>query len=462
MRKKRLKQSALCATAIIGGLLFSACQDHTTEEISVDETTPNTKTIVKDDFKDQISTKLAKNLASGLVNIETRNFLKQKTIQQFDGDYNFLIENSKNDQITTNSNGRTTTLTFGEILAGSNSGARESDDFLRSINDLYPLMQVAIPELEVGDAKTWDTETTPLLVAFIPSNYDESNENTIISAYDFEGNHYELKSNEEPDQLVVVISENERLIAIPKSEDTPGGSRTNGTKRIGTCPILMDPYHESETHLYYFKEDVYPILNGCAGGGGGGGGTGGSGSGSSDKCDREKNSDKKDHLLQAKFKDKGALRQVENWLSGKPEVTLYLSRGVYQANGSHTTQTLMYTIGKEGWFTRTGVLRKLKITWKIIEADLFRWDPSRFGDEMVYSWIEEDDPIFEGGASWNANLDLTFLNTSIGNVDFSGTASFSIGGQDDRMDQSFVEYCDNTDGNGTLYRGTAMEFYVKQ
>ena len=106
-----------------------------------------------------INARLAQNLAASLVNSEVRNFLKEKTVQQFDGDYNFLIENSKEDQITTTSNGRTESVTFGQLLAGasSNSSARQSATFLDSLSELYPLLQVAIPELEVGDAESWNT-----------------------------------------------------------------------------------------------------------------------------------------------------------------------------------------------------------------------------------------------------------------------------------------------------------------
>lgn len=121
-----------------------------------------------------------------------------------------------------------------------------------------------------------------------------------------------------------------------------------------------------------------------------------------------------------------------------------------------------YVIGETGWFRRKGFFRRLEITWKDINADLFKWDASKYGDEMTYSWVEEDNPIFESEVTWSANLNVNFLNTNVGNVNFSGTANFSIGDQDDPIDQSFVEYCDNTEGNGTLYRGTGIEFYLKQ
>ena len=415
----------------------------------------------KDDVRDGIYTSLAQNLAAGLQNEDVKSFIKEKSLERFDGDYNFLFETTKNENVTISTNGRSVQSTFGEILIPKDERGRGTSGLLDTLRKNYPLLQIALPQLEIDSAESWDVEETPL-VAFIPSDFDEGNADGVIPAFDANGNYHELSGIEEPDALVIVISDNERLIAVEKASANSGRSPV----LIGDCPILVQPYFENETHHFFLKEDVYPIISSCGGGGyrGGGGSGGGSGgggsSGGSQTCDRDRK-DKTELLYKAKFKDMSTLRGVERWANGRPEVVYYVTRAVYNRNGVHTFSTIgPQQVGNKNW-SRRPFLKKPRTTWKTLNHDLFKWNPARNGDEMAYTWIEEDNPWFEGSATVSLYLDVDFLGTNIGDVQFDGNASFSIGGQDDHIGKNYVYYCDNTDGNGTLYRGP-MHMYLKQ
>ena len=404
-----------------------------------------------------INARLAQNLAASLVNSEVRNFLKEKTVQQFDGDYNFLIENSKEDQITTTSNGRTESVTFGQLLAGasSNSSARQSATFLDSLSELYPLLQVAIPELEVGDAESWNTASDPPLVAFVPSDYDESNQEAIITAYDFEGNEYELLASEEPNQLVIVISENERLIALPKPNSING--RASGYPVFNNCPIAaLSAYHESETHLYYFKDDVYPMLNRCSGGGSSGGGSGGGSGGESDggsgtpSCDRDRKSGK-DNLRMVKFQSMNLLRKAESWFAGQVELRAIIVIGSENSNDFDKIEKFSkrkrYEYRECKWF-------KCETIWRDINAEILTWNKDEIGNRMKYEWIEEDSGI-------DVDIEIS-LPIKIKGKNVEGKIKVKVPKKHTRLGSSYVEYCDDTDGNGRQYNTDYLFFKVNQ
>ena len=460
MLKKQFEN--LNKMAIMGVLLlFSACQDGLNESIEPEELS-HQKILAKDHERDDIASQIAQNLASSLTNSEVRHFIKQKAIEQFDGDYNFLIETTKNEQISTSVNGRSTGLSFGEILGSGGfnaSGRVNSNDLVNMVSSEHPLMQVSIPQLEEIDAESWDTDSHTPLVAFVPSDYDESSNTATIPAYDEQGNVFHLSVIDEPTELVVVVSDNESILPIEKSLVSNG--RTEGFPVYEECAIMATPYHESETHLYYFKEDIYPIIDSCHSGGDSGrsGGSGGS-SGSGNSCDREtKNS--RDRLLKARFRSKSAIREVERWFWGKPEMYVLITTAK-NPNGNPVFGSQRKWIGKEGWYHRKGLSRKLVIDMKTIDIPIFTWDDEVYGDQMVYTWLEEDHTIFKIDFEIQVESTFNVLDTQILNVTVNGNGTFRIFRGDDLSGHATVEYCNNTDGDGTRHVGGGVDFWVDQ
>ncbi len=78
-----------------------------------------TKNIMKDVERDNEVSAIAKNLAFNMSNADVRKFIKEKALLQFDGDYNFLIETTKNAAVNAEINGRLESVSFGSILSGS-------------------------------------------------------------------------------------------------------------------------------------------------------------------------------------------------------------------------------------------------------------------------------------------------------------------------------------------------------
>jgi hypothetical protein len=399
---------------------------------------------------------LARNLAASMESAEVRSFIKAKAKTQFDGDYNFLLETTKELSINASSGART----FSDFITGLDRGLvteKESEDLLTELSADYPLIQVAVPELNVGTVEEWDIQSHIPLVGYIPSNFQEGVAGSIIPAYDSEGNYYELDGAKEPDQLVVIISENERLITVDNNNNQ---GRLEAPYLDDECQMQrIYPFHKSTSHTYYFRSQHFSMMNElilC--GGGGGGGTGGGGSGDTNTCSRE-NDSRKDYINKAMFKDYGTLRQVESWTAGKPEVRLIVTFAQPLVSSGFFFSGLSYAMGEHGWFERKWF--KEWTVMKNFDDQIVQWDPENYGDRMYYTWIEEDPG---GSISFNFNVSSTFhfLNNNIANVTANGAAQLNIGGNDDMIAGPIpVEYCDNTRGEGTEYR-TPMIFWVNQ
>src|SRR5690606_20900798 len=91
---------------------------------------------------------------------------------------------------------------------------------------------------------------TPL-VAYVP--VVDSIE--FIPAYDSQGNYYELSPEIQPNDVVIAISENERLLGLTANE-----------KASIECANFqkLTPYFSTSQHSFYLKEEYYAALNICA------------------------------------------------------------------------------------------------------------------------------------------------------------------------------------------------------
>lgn len=101
-------------------------------------------------LKDQLASKVAKNIATSLVHPGVVDFLRTKASERIDGDFNFLIELNRNESIGTSSKDiNKRTRTFGSIIAGADPISKRTanvEDLLDSIARIHPLLQVYMPE----------------------------------------------------------------------------------------------------------------------------------------------------------------------------------------------------------------------------------------------------------------------------------------------------------------------------
>jgi hypothetical protein len=378
--------------------------------------------------KNSIAKSVAQNLVGNINSESIRQFIKEQSLRRFDGDDNFLIANHLHHQISV-SNARTEVKSFADIISRSSASARTTTSLIDSLTEYYPLLQVAVIVPEEDSLENWNT-TESLLVAYVPLT--DSIE--FIPAYDSEGNYIELSANVQPNETVIVISQNERLIGLTTTE-------TSGIE----CSDFHDlsPYFQTGYYSFYLKEEYYAALNVCA-----------FADATSDTdnssgriaaiCDRDSKSTK-DNLHQMKFNSTSVYKDAKDgWFNNDMEIRVDILFG--KQNGSITKLTK--------YFNKSQSTMK-KLSWTGLNAEVVTWDKSVYGDAMLYSWLEDDgDGSTTTTSSWNSKYD--------DNNTVTLTATYSIPKKNYNLAESIVEYCDNTDGDGYTYNTGRMQFRVNQ
>lgn len=252
----------------------------------------------------------AKALAIGLKDESVRRFVSGNIQDQFDGDLNFLYYTTKGKSI---GGPLSKSITFEEALFGSQSNFRMTTSSL----EFDPLMQVALKGSEEQLVDFIGIEENIPVLYLSPSQDLEADpfvpmitEGGALSTWDM---------RTVPDKPVLVISQNERLVKVPKNA---GARIQNGD----TCLQRATPYFSDGGNDYYFFTDAF------CGGAGGIGGTPGEGSGGgSTGCDRDSNSNW-DRIDRVKFITMKGLREAEIWATGAPEVYFIVFTGSNQSN----------------------------------------------------------------------------------------------------------------------------------
>lgn len=430
---KDLFYRSLSFSALI--LLLWSCQEELAGDVDPDRQAQLVQNQLQTNgIKDKLASKIAQNLAASLDNPLVLDFIKTKADEKFDGDFNFLIEATRDEALATSdadNNKRTTT--FGAVVAGVDGSNKRSledaNSMLDSLAAFYPLAQVFIPEFS---SENFRTSGQDYLVAYIPISYDD-----VIPAYDKDGNLHELSSEVEPTVPVIVIKENERLTVIPKENNT--------SSRVLTCPILADAVFSNTSNNYYNTGDVYDSQNLCIGDSGGG-----SGSGSS--CDRDSNTSK-DKVYRMKFNDMAALRHANEWFDGGQELELTITFA--QPNGA-ITNAKKFWAGSDSDFKDCGVFNCNTQWFYLGDSEVVTWNESTYGNAMSYIWIEKD-------SGNTTEISSSFTTTF--KLPNGGSSSTTIGAKASSTDESeelavwIVEYCDSTTGNGYEYGGSGA--YIK-
>lgn len=316
--------------------------------------------------RDHLSQQFAVHLSSSLKDEAIREFIKKEVSKKFDGDYNILFQQAKNKEISTDSEARGS-VTFAEASFGNNRNGRSNsnDSLLTQLEEEYPTMQIAIPNLENKSVENWKTGSHQPLVAILPSDYDESTHKTII-AYSSDGTSKEISTENEPDELVVVISPSERVMAFPRQETT--------RNHVSEC-FLSEPILTTASFDYYLDQRVLVDCGGSATpvDDGGGGNTGGDTSGSD--CDVQ-------NIHTLELHDE-ALKHIESWASGAPEIKLL----VYTNENGYNTKPKHFGVYEP---TKRKYIRD---PWPVNGAkgnNLFNWND---GSEFLLWFYEKDEPF---------------------------------------------------------------------
>ncbi|MVM35650.1 hypothetical protein GO755_36885 [Spirosoma sp. HMF4905] len=181
----------------------------------------------------------AKTLAKALIRKELRDFLKAKALEQFDEDYDVLFHAQKNQIVTGNT-------TFFDILASYHSSKQEFIDVTESLPKLTIFVPELLNEKYYNSAATWDTEHFIPKVAY----FNVNEERTEVTAYDSKGKGHMIKAKGDPDELILVVKDNER---IEVSDVSPSSLRvaSNQSDTKAQWDYLM-----TDNGRYYYYQSV--------------------------------------------------------------------------------------------------------------------------------------------------------------------------------------------------------------
>lgn len=372
-------------------------------------------------------------IAAGMNDSEFRLFLKNKAVEQFDGDYDILVASSLDNKINSTLL-KSSDITLREYfeflintsnLKSTNSGLDLS--FIDSLIIKYPLLQISIPEISDSSTENWDAIKMIPLVTFLPDDYNEDYTQQLL-AYDVYGNEHYISATEEPSCPVIVISQNERLEIdndIPQSSFNSVYFRNNYFTYI--IPSVIEDNNNELIDLNLKSTNS--------------------------NYDRDLNTGR-DVLWKGRFVNKSAFRRVEGWPAGKPEFTVIIAY-IDRSSGTPTAASLTKILSDGGWIKRYVVKTELKT--KTINVPIMSWLKERYGSDMKYTWIEKDK---NGSGSVEVNTVVTTKYED--NTTITSTVKCTIDDNDEQAGEAIVQYEDNADGDGTEYSTGIVRFWVKQ
>ncbi len=355
---------------------------------------------------------------------------------RFDNDVNFLLIPHLRDNILINN--RDSYLNLSSLLQLESSSNKRSGEMslLDSIQAYYPLIQIAVSELEEGLTEGWDVQGQEPIIAYVPTNIV----NDIIPAFNNQGEYVELSASNSPKELVIIISENERVIEVSRNNQINNFRALNGR-----CPIL-DPVFQSNEYDYFLKTEYYDALA-CElipidGGGGSGGGT------PQNYCNRDR-STSKDRTYRLKLNSSTVYKDAKDgWFNNDLEFRVDILFG--QKNGTISNLTKYFDAKQKD-------VKDLQ--WLNIDAELVNWNIETYGDAMLFTWLEDD----AGGTTKNTfNWSSKFEDKEAGTTETVGFSSeITIPKSHYPFGQSIVEYCDNKNGAYYTYNTGRLQFQIK-
>lgn len=148
--------------------------------------------------------KFAKALAKSLKHKDLRKKIKDEAMLKIDGDYDIIWKNFKNSKVKIE-NGEINLL---EVIAENSDEKdktkKEKIVDIEKFGNNYKRLQIAVPV----NCDKWNTEIFQPIVIFLPTDYDEGQEQ--ISGFDGQGKEVVISNITIPEFPVVVVNMNER------------------------------------------------------------------------------------------------------------------------------------------------------------------------------------------------------------------------------------------------------------
>jgi len=228
------------------------------------------------DFRD-FALAVSKSLKSDK---DFRLLIRDEALQMIDGDYDVLLRKVIDKKLRNQSSLKSVNGEYAvkklleESYIKGGVSIKSSVSIIDELLKKYPDMQIAIPV----HAEEWNVNNYIPTVTFLPLEYDDATTKT-LTGYDSGGNIVNIDAIDEPDQPVIVISENERMIIEPDPDNpvepsapanligtqTESGIRLTWAMPAGTGPSNTSGYYiyrkTTESPSYSLIQNVYGAYN---------------------------------------------------------------------------------------------------------------------------------------------------------------------------------------------------------
>lgn len=396
-----------------------------------------------DKQKDEARVKFAKALALAARQKEVREFLKVEALKKFNGDSEILYEMVKNKKVIGEKTFATVLL---EALENGISMREDYGAFFNSYMSLVePTMTIAVEPGQTSTVSNWNTNQFSMVA--VAHTYDDDATTQLLDAFDANGNARQISGTQTPLDVTIVVRHNERVVAV---------NRATGLTPLGTDVTLIAAIACFEPQRAFYSNNSYDffLMESLVNCGGSGLPLGGALLGGGGTCDRDMK-ETKDEMFDYTFESWEALRNVESWWYGVPEMYFYAYWARINTASNANLENVRKMIGSESssdnYFNNVDVpLFRQK------EIEIVNWQKATFSDVMKYTWIEQDNTDF----SVDLSIKLAVKLDSATTMEVGATVKKSD--KDDPAGDSIIEYCDPANTPGDLYTTGTVKFHVRQ
>lgn len=307
-----MKKSLFLVTLLV--ISFSCQNDQEFEIISERQNTLENE--VKNSYEENYYVhKMAELLSNAIAKSpEVVKFLQKKAEQKIDGDFDVLLSQiidtgNSNDQLY-------------EAISIYNKANISKVDLGRLIDDVkrnVPLLNIYFPPTDQ------EKINNDFLTIILEPSFDDSKDR-VVQAINKKGEIIEITTDEEPEIPYMVVGINERLIPVPKEE----------ISYITNRAVFSSEYYSYYLpNCYNVEDEKFPFIVPTAIG-------------------VKERGLEQDIISRAKFKSSDAIKAVEKWLRGAPEVHLTVIYADYSPVDllvGPLLHNLEFNLGDDNWYT---------------------------------------------------------------------------------------------------------------
>jgi hypothetical protein len=361
------------------GLLIISCNKEASDIIQKNEISDYTSSL------SQLHITLAKSLVEAFTyNSEMKSVAIKECYKMFDGDRDVLLKDLLKKQIGTL---KSTSLTFGSILNeylgeaySINLKSEPTEDYSNLIVAIDPLIQLYYYKSPMSkDTTSFDG------IVVMPVPFNEKTDK-ILKLFKNNGAETTIRSDVEPVKNYIIISQNER------SGQEWSNINTNSRNLKNAITVTDDP---NNTIMHSMK------------------------------------------ITNATFISMNALRQVESWIRGQPEVRINVFYSVKDHLNDKWDLKFKSFLYPENWYYTKWFTSYVK--WVGKSMDFPDWSFNEQSFDRKIQWVEEDGQPTETTYTWESTVTVTHDKKTISTKIPASTTQVIIA-------ESYIDYYTSTSG----------------